>query len=218
MTKPSSEDSDKTSEPKHAVCIPKLFSIESKPYGLPYAEWTAKWWQWALSIPKDHNPLVDNTGENYAERQNGPVWFLAGTTGKMQRAERRCVIPSEKAILFPVIVSQFSFLEVPSIKTDEELISHTAKDIVRWSVLEATIDGLELHDLDKYHIQFGPFDLSLPENNIWDIRAGSTKAVSDGFWVFLEPFNNGVHTINFHGIEPHFETEVTYHITIKSQS
>ena len=26
------------------------------------------------------------------------------------------------------------------------------------------------------------------------------------------------HTINFHGIEPHFETEVTYHITIKPQS
>ena len=161
MTELTSEDSDKTSMPRHAVCTPKLFPIDSKPYGLPYGEWTAKWWQWALSIPKDHNPLVDSTGEKCAEGQNGPVWFLAGTTGKMHWAERKCIIPSEKAILFPLIVSQFSYSEVPSIKTDEELISHTAKDIVHWSVLEATIDGLELHDLDKYRIQFGPFDLSV---------------------------------------------------------
>jgi hypothetical protein len=215
MTDFSSEDSHKSSIPRHAVCTQKLFPINSKPYGFSYGEWTAKWWQWALSIPKDYNPLIDSTGEHCAEGQNGPVWFLAGTTRKTHWAERRCIIPSEKAILFPIIVSQFSYAEVPSIKTDEQLISYTAKDIVRWSLLEATIDGLKLHDLDKYRIQFGPFDLLLPENNIWNIRAGSTKAASDGFWVFLEPLKNGDHTINFHGIEPHFETEVTYHVTIK---
>ena len=132
---------------------------------------------------------------------NGPVWFLAGTTAKTHWAERRCIIPSGKAILFPIIVSQFSYSEVPSIKTDEELISYTARDIVCWSLLEATIDRLKLHGLEKYRIQFGPFDLSLSENNIWNIRAGSTKAASDGFWVFLKPLKDGDHTISFHGID-----------------
>jgi hypothetical protein len=204
--------------PRHAFYGPKIFSINSKPYGFPYYEWTAKWWQWALSIPIDRNPLIDSTGEYCAEGQNGPVWFLAGTTDKTHSAERRCIIPSGKAILFPIIVSQFSYSEVPFIKNDEELISHTAKDIVRWSLLEATIDGLKLSDLQKYRIQFGPFDLSLPENNIWNIRAGPTKAVSDGFWIFLKPLKDGEHTINFHGIEPHFETEVRYQITVKRQA
>jgi hypothetical protein len=218
MSEFSSEDSDKSSMPRNTVYTPEIFAINSKPYGFQYGEWTGKWWQWALSIPKDRNPLIDSTGEHCAEGQNGPVWFLAGTTGKMHWAERRCIIPSGKAILFPILVSQFSYSEVPSIKTDEELISNTAKDIAHWSLLEATIDGLKLHDLDKYRIQFGPFDLSLPENNIWNIRAGSTKAASDGFWVFLKPLTVGDHTVNFHGIEPHFETEARYHLTIKSQT
>ncbi len=69
------------------------------------------------------------TGEHCAEGQSGPVWFLAGTTTNIHWAKRRCIIPMGKAILFPIIVSQFSFHEVPHIKTDKELISYTAKDI-----------------------------------------------------------------------------------------
>ena len=38
---------------------PGVFSIDSKPYGISYArKWTANWWQWALSIPKDTNPTA----------------------------------------------------------------------------------------------------------------------------------------------------------------
>jgi hypothetical protein len=29
-----------------------VFSADSKPYGLTYGEWTAKWWQWVYLIPK----------------------------------------------------------------------------------------------------------------------------------------------------------------------
>jgi hypothetical protein len=105
---------------------------------------------------------------------------------------------------------------VPHIKTDEELIAHTSKDIDRWILLEVTVDNLKLHDLDKYRVKFGPFDLLLSENNIWNIQAGATKAASDGFWLFLEPLNEGIHSIFFHGVEPNFETQVIYHIAIKS--
>jgi hypothetical protein len=58
-----------------------VFSADSKPYNLTYGEWTAKWWQWGYSIPKNINPAYDNTGKNCAQKQNGPVWFLAGTFG-----------------------------------------------------------------------------------------------------------------------------------------
>ena len=30
---------------------PQIFPINSKPFGLTYGEWAARWWQWALSIP-----------------------------------------------------------------------------------------------------------------------------------------------------------------------
>jgi hypothetical protein len=52
-----------------------VFPANSKPYGLSYGEWTAKWWQWGYSIPKDINPAYDDTGKNCAQKQNGPVWF-----------------------------------------------------------------------------------------------------------------------------------------------
>jgi hypothetical protein len=195
-----------------------VFPIDSKPYGLSYGEWTGKWWQWALCTPAGRNPLIDSTGEHCAEGQNGPVWFLAGTTGKTHSSERNCIIASRKSILFPIIVSQFSFSEMPLIKTDEELISHCARDINQCSFLEAFVDGVELKDLCKYRVQFGPFELFLPAGNIWNVRPGLTKAVSDGFCVFLKPLNYGNHTINFRGIEPNFQTEVTYHLTIKSKS
>src|SRR5947209_6336709 len=30
----------------------------SKPYGLTYGEWSAKWWQWVYSIPVGTNPQL----------------------------------------------------------------------------------------------------------------------------------------------------------------
>jgi hypothetical protein len=56
-----------------------VFQPDSKPYGLTYGDWTARWWQWAYSIPKDTNPAYDDTGKYCAEGQYGPVWFLTGT-------------------------------------------------------------------------------------------------------------------------------------------
>ena len=35
-----------------------VFPINSKPYGLTYDEWTAKWWQWGYSIPKNINYVI----------------------------------------------------------------------------------------------------------------------------------------------------------------
>jgi hypothetical protein len=58
-----------------------VFSSDSKPYNFTYGEWTARWRQWGYSIPKNINPAYDDTGKNCAQKQNDPVWFLAGTYG-----------------------------------------------------------------------------------------------------------------------------------------
>jgi hypothetical protein len=77
----------------------ETFQADSKPYGLTYGEWTARWWQWAYSIPKDVNPAYDDTGRYCTQGQSGPVWFLTGTYG--HPVDRYCTIPFGKAILFP---------------------------------------------------------------------------------------------------------------------
>ena len=78
------------------------------------------------------------------------------------------------------------------------------------SLLEVFVDGIEFFDLHKYRVRFGPFELALPADNIWDLVPGVTKAVSDGFWIFLRPLKHGNHRISFCGVEPNFHTEVMY--------
>lgn len=191
-----------------------IFPPDSRPYNLSYRNWTGKWWEWALSIPKDVNPLTDINGVFCAEGQTGPVWFLAGTNGKINSIKRSCSVPSGKAILIPVLVTELSYAEMPSIKTDKELIYEASRHIDKCSLLRASLDGIKLPELFRYRIKFGPFDLFMVLNNIWDLSSVLTRAVSDGYWIFLRPLSIGDHLLYIHGIEPHFETEVTYNLTI----
>ena len=118
---------------KEAIAV---FEANSTPFGLTYGEWTAKWWQWAYSIPKDTHPAYDDSGKYCTVNQNGPVWFFPGTYGKP--VIRECTIPSGKAILFPILNSECSVAEFPNLKTI----------------------------LEEYRIQSLPFNFTLPENNI----------------------------------------------------
>ena len=52
-----------------------VFPADSKPYGKPYAEWSAIWWQWLLSIPKDTSPAGDSTGKNCGTTNMGQYGF-----------------------------------------------------------------------------------------------------------------------------------------------
>ncbi len=175
-----------------------VFSADSKPYGLTYSEWTAKWWQWGYLIPKDVNPAYDDTGKNCAQKQNGPVWFLAGTYG--HTVNRKCDIPPGKAILFPILNSECSFAEFPNLKTLSELrlCAKTIQDQV--ITLNATVDGVPISNLHKYRIQSPPFSFTLPQNNILGLPPNvTTQAIADGNWVFLKPISDGSHKITFKG-------------------
>jgi hypothetical protein len=174
------------------------FSANSKPYNLTYGEWTARWWQWGYSIPKNINPAYDNTGENCAQKQNGQVWFLAGTFG--HSVSRACTIPKGKSILLPILNSECSFAEFPKLKTLSELriCAKTIQDHV--TTLYASLDGVPIPHLQQYRIQSPPFNFTLPQNNILGMRPNTTtEAIADGNWLFLKPLSPGVHKLIFKG-------------------
>jgi hypothetical protein len=77
--------------------------------GKTYGQWSAAWWQWAANISEPSSPVTDDTGADCAVNQNGPVWFLAGTTEGS--ATRRCTVPPGKAILVPIINGECSTVE-----------------------------------------------------------------------------------------------------------
>src|SRR5215510_7055933 len=86
----------------------RIAGIDTKPEGQTYGRWAAEWWQWALGIPADVNPLTDTTGEHCAQRQVDQVWFLAGSASldpavPPPAVDRTCEIPKGKSLFFPLI-------------------------------------------------------------------------------------------------------------------
>jgi hypothetical protein len=174
------------------------YTKKEKPHGLSYGEWTVKWWQWAVSSPKNENPIVDNTGKYADINQEGPVWYLAGTSGENNIPIRKCSVPFGKSILFPVINYEINQLEDPKLRTEDAMVKHVVDDINDIVKKEAIVDGVSM---PAYRVQSSPevFELDVCEDNWLEISPGLIKAAADGYWVFLKPLDLGKHEIYFHG-------------------
>lgn len=191
-----------------------IFSPDSDPYGVSYAEWTARWWQWVLSLPLEANPVNDTTGKNCTINQRGPVWFLAGTIGGL--VERDCSVPVEKAILLPILNHGGTLADAPTMKSEKELLLHAVTEMNVISNLEVIIDGVKLSGLQIHRIQSPIFDVILPERNLFGGTPGPTKGASDGYWLFLQPLSKGKHKIHSFGscLSGKIRIGVNYNITI----
>jgi hypothetical protein len=204
------------SDNKNGILNERMYSRNDKPYGKSWEEWTSKWWQWLLSIPKESNPGIDTTGEKFDANQNDPnVVFLVGTFGGS--AERNYTIYAGKSILFPIINFTTSYIEEPFLKTESELKSRAKQDIDDIVNKEAVVDGMKLQDIEKYRVQSPVFDLTYPENNVFELSSGSTRAISDGYWVFLKPLSPGMHDIHAVGSCSSGKTrvDITWHLDVK---
>jgi hypothetical protein len=192
----------------------ELFAPDSMPFGRTYAEWTAKWWQWALSISKTENPLIDQNGKNCSNSQSGPVWFLAGTLNGY--AERTCIIPADRAILFPIINVEASVAEGDG-STEEELSACVMAEMDQITQMQAGISGISLDNLKHYRIQSPLFSVTLPANNVLGLSAQTTKMMSEGYWLFLKPLKPGNYHLYSFGscLVGRIKIGVSHHLTIK---
>ena len=190
---------------------------------------TADWWKWVIAIPSEINPLLDETGDNCNVNQQGPVWFLVGTPGDTTTgnlttgdAERDCVIPEGKKILFPIFNTFCSELndQISGPQIEEGLRQCVENIINKVDILEASIDGKSITNFEKFRVQSPLFTISIPEDNAFGITNFTNipqKAISDGYWVEVKVLDPGEHTIEFTGgaTEFNFTTHVLYHITIE---
>jgi hypothetical protein len=177
------------------------YTSESYPYGLSYGGWTVKWWQWLLSTPKSCNPLMDQSGENADINQPAKhVWFLAGKLGSEDKnlPLRNCNIPVGRSILFPVINCEANLIEFPELKTKEALIDHVVND--ENTIVEKTciLNGIPI---DVQRVKSDPeiFEVSLNDDNVFNVNGGNTIACADGYWVFLRPPPRGEYELSFRG-------------------
>lgn len=174
-----------------------FFTLDDKPFGITFGQWTVRWWKWLLSCPKPINPAADENGANSSINQQGPVWFLAGTFGEKMIPHRRCSIPHDKCILFPIINYELNFLENPEFTTDNELITNVKKDEDDITNLTAKVDD---QNLRAWRVQSNPklFYVYLAPENCLELPSKRIKMASDGYWIFLKPLSEGTHRIFFH--------------------
>jgi hypothetical protein len=198
---------------------------DANTYGNSSGEWSARWWQWAFSIPAATNPVLDETGAHCAEGQSGPVWFLAGSFfgGTFERA---CTVPPDTALFLPIVNAAFGAAVFdckptqPGVPCNITVLRAAAAASMDPVTLEASIDGIAVRHVRDFRVQSPVFSVTLPEGNVVDVPSGTyAPLVSDGYWLMLAPLAAGAHTIHFTnsvtgGPFAGTATEVTYHLTI----
>ena len=181
--------SERTSIERERDCMMvNTISPSSVHRGRTYGEWSAKWWQWAYSVPRSRNPLLDQDGQNSHEGQNGPVWFLVATFGEGNyvHAQRNCSVPAGRAIFVPILNVCFNNKQHGEKKTELELLDMARSDIDTAFVLEASVDGENIRNLHDYRAEsplfsvHAPAETSRPAGGGLPALTGETKGVSDG--------------------------------------
>lgn len=199
------------------------FPPNSRPYGVTYGEWSAKWWQYVYELPIEHHPLTDATGEYCGQGQKGPVFFLMGTTGGP--ITRTCAVPFGKALLIPIINGAGA---VPddgvTIKDVRRFYTSVIDQVdVGKKTLWVEIDGAALRGQALKNFRFPSpifsFNGAIPNVYSGDAHLYEGKrqqAFADGYWIMLPPLSVGDHKIHFHGevSSLSFEVDVEYNITV----
>lgn len=218
------------------ACLASSASPKSQapnPNANQYGELSAGWWQWIWSIPAATNPnlqdgVVDCSYGQSSHSRSEQVWFLAGTFGGT--ANRTCTVPRGISLFFPLLTQEYdnegccSPTSPPftfSIHQIEELDAAGQDNPLE---LHASVDGVPV---PSYRAQSQVFSYTVPATgNVYQYFGQTVSganwpsttifpAVSDGYWVKVEPLPPGAHVIKYGGIgNSGFVVDVTYHLTV----
>lgn len=209
---------------------PKVIDRDSVAYGRTMGEWSAEWWQWALSIPVVNHPLFDNGKCSIG--QSGPVWFLGGKfcannspNCGTNNIVRSCSVPAGKNLYIAVLNAENSVLEVNDPKAQiADLRSGNASAMDGAADISLDLDGAAIPQLkQRFRVQSPAFIFTLPDDNLFTAigegpySGGSYfPAVDDGVYVMLSPLPAGAHTLHFHGSYPvwNFTLDITYNLNV----
>ncbi|MDJ0795869.1 MAG: hypothetical protein QNJ51_03390 [Calothrix sp. MO_167.B12] len=198
-------------------------------FGTNYGDLVGKWWEWALNIPTESNPILDENGEDCQEGQFkvANVFFLAGTFGNEKPVTRECTVPANTPLFLPLlngilIPEEGDTVEElrEQVNLGNELKNPTPENNIE---LTAKINGRPVKDLFAYRVQSPPggFTIKFKEGGIANTDFGLdpgklSPAVSDGYWLLLKPLRPGKHEIRFTSIRksPNLKVDVIYILNV----
>jgi hypothetical protein len=178
--------------------------------GHTQSEWSRIWWQWAGSFEMNESPIADRSGALCGSKQNGPVWFLAGTYGT-HRTIRTCKVPRGKYLFFPLINS----VVMPPVDRRVNCAAVTASAAAMTdhpSRLIVDVDGVRIRNLATYRQATNKcFDMGTraePKTRVF-------PSAANGYYVMLKPLSPGKHVLNFGGALPSMLQAVTYMLQVE---
>jgi hypothetical protein len=225
----------------------ELFSKDERPFGVSYDDWIAKYWNWNLSLNTDEfTPKPDGCVIN---KSDSMVMLIDPTVEGSPHLV--CTISSTQGIMIPMWGAwcDTSGNDDPNHKfySDEQL-TKCAREVYNLGNIrsDVKVDGVPVAKLDvKMSRISGKLDYKInsPLTNITEYYskgfnivipadthaagnlAGTWRAGSQGWWVFLKPLPPGDHTIFYNirvtptgpltspGTNPHF-ADITYKLQV----
>lgn len=193
---------------------PRVLPPNSRVQGLTYGEWSAKWWQYVLSIPTPDNPLTGGTGNQCVYQQIGNVGLVAVDPLVGETIE--CQVPAGMMLYLDILSAECSTVEEPPFYGGNEEELHACASSFSFTDLQASIDGIAVQNLDQY-IHLSPlFEFTLPEDNILSTDELVGESVSNGAHLMLAPLSPGEHTIYLHATIPslEFTVDMNFDLTV----
>ena len=156
--------------------------------GASRAEWDARWWQWAVSLPPESNPNINFEGADCGAGQFGPVFFIPGNFSP-EAVTITCVVPAGTAIYVGAGGVECSSVEPPPFfgRDEEELRACAIAMSDTVTAVEASIDGQDLPNILDYRTTSPLFTMNFPEDNIFGGPSGLALSVADGYSFIIAP-------------------------------
>lgn len=178
----------------HAAKAITVMPPTAKVAGKNAADYSAAWWQWAFARRDGMRAYDDPTGVLCAEGQQGPVWFLAGTSGS-DVAKRHCNVPKGKYVFLPVIsMIMYSPRGQHLPCADVQAGAAANNDRLQHAIVK--IDGVVVTDVARFRARTEEcFDAFARADYVDDPKAYA-PAASDGYWLMLKPPTVGRHHLS----------------------
>ena len=189
-----------------------VFSVDNMPYNHTFAYWVDKWFDWFLTLPNiPGNTNLASPRDNYSpekcswnQNRTSPVWMLADGADQNDLSitqVRDCKVPSGKALLVQIVVSNCSLNE--GYKTDQELLN-CANWILNKAQFSASIDVKEVmntnkdsSDRKKFFVEPFVTNITYGKNNYYDDPPGTVRGMEAGYFLFVKPLTVDKHIIKY---------------------
>jgi hypothetical protein len=112
-------------------------------------------------------------------------------------------------------------LSDPRLTTDDT-IKHCATEGDDFGSIQVLLDGVDLkYDMNQNRIMSEFFNMTVPENNFFQSKAGTFRSIIDSFFLFLKSLLPGEHKLEFKvsvlnptKTEYNYFQDVIYHLII----